>query len=74
MTHDELLAAIHFNKQTLESSDKNSNALRAVVEVVQGYERFAKNRPAESDTEKSFDNGMSTVSRMVIQAIEKELK
>lgn len=33
MTHDELLAAVQFNKQTLESSDRNSEALRAVVEV-----------------------------------------
>ena len=33
MTHDELLAAVQFNKQTLESSDRNSEALRAVVEL-----------------------------------------
>ena len=39
MTHDELLAAVQFNKQTLESSDRNSEALRAVVELHKPYKR-----------------------------------
>ena len=73
MTHDELLASIEFNKQTLESSDRNSNALRAVVEL---------HKPKLRITYEGEKEYICTCSTPVfiyypcptIQAIEKELK
>ena len=80
MTHDELLAAVQFNKQTLESSDRNSEALRAVVELP--METKAKGMlmtaPANATLPELaslfYQQGYATAMNLVIQAIKKELK
>ena len=64
MTHDELLATVQFNKQTLDSSDRNSDALRAVVEL---------HKPNNTN-EYCVGCGAHYYPCETIQAIEKELK
>ena len=66
MTHDELLATVQFNKQTLESSDRNSDALRAVVELHKPYSDEGTLMCSYCDWN-SYPCG-------TIEAIEKELK
>ena len=70
MTHDELLAAVQFNKQTLESSDRNSEALRAVVELHKPsilHSRYSDDLVCEKCQ-------IIRYPCSTIQAIEKELK
>lgn len=72
MTHDELLASIQFNKQTLESSDKNSEALRAVVEL---HKPMPGNDIGDSPLcEDCINTAYIEYPCDTIRAIEKELK
>jgi len=72
MTHDELLAAVQFNKQTLESSDRNSEALRAVVEL---HKPDSNRMPFCQECRAVFQGQLDVVLYPcpTIKAIEKEL-
>lgn len=72
MTHDELLAAVQFNKQTLESSDRNSEALRAVMELHKPIETYNMNNVHKAWFTCTHCND-EVYPCPTIQAIEKEL-
>ena len=66
MTLDELLAIC--DNYSFKNSAEPVKALRAVVEIVEAFEGIGVIANEE------FDQGVRSVCRVIIQAIEKELK
>lgn len=64
MTHDELLATVQFNKQTLESSDRNSDALRAVVELTMNLQDTEAWQD-DADYNAGYNNAMGDIERAI---------